>query len=97
MTDLNKKDKWLYVAVEDPGGNEKFVGFQDEKSGESYIPAFETKEEALSCMVNMPHKGNFKYEAQAVLFDLLCQDARNNGFRNFLTDGDGRVIKRIEP
>ena len=97
MTDLSEKDKWLYVAVEDPGGNEKFVGLYDEKLEISYIPAFETKEEALTCLVNMPGRGRRKYEVQAVLLDVLREDARNNGFLIFLSNGQGTVLKRIDP
>ena len=97
MTDISEKDKWLYVAVEDPGGNEKFLGFYDEKADVSYIPVFENKEDALTCLVNMPRKDNRKYEVQAVLLDILREDARNNGFLLFLTDSQGNVQKHIEP
>lgn len=97
MTDVFAKDKWLYVAIEDPGGNEKFVGLHDKDSDISYIPAFENKEDALSCFINMPRRDNRKYEVQAVPFDLLCEDARRSGFLIFLSDGTGKVLKRIEP
>jgi hypothetical protein len=97
MADADKKDDWLYVAVEDPGGNEKFVGLHDETAGVSYIPAFESKEEALTCLVNMPRRNGMKYEVQAVLLESLREDARNNGFLIFLSDGQGKVIKQIEP
>lgn len=97
MAEFPGQDSWLYVAVEDPGGKEKFVGFHDEKTDVSYIPVFENKEAALSCLVNMPRRGNRKYEVQAVAYDLLCEDARNNGFLLFLSDGEGNVQKRIKP
>ncbi|MFO8112988.1 MAG: hypothetical protein R6T92_10815 [Desulfosalsimonadaceae bacterium] len=97
MTNIDEKDRWIYVAVEDPGGEEKFVGLHDTDSNVSYIPAFETKEDALSCLVNMPRRHNRKYEVQAVLFDVLCEDARNNDFLIFLTDGSGKVLERITP
>lgn len=85
------------MVVEDPGGDEKFVGLHDEHLNVSYIPAFENKEDALSGLVNMPGRKNRKYEVQAVLLDLLCEDARNNGFLVFLSDGSGTVLERIEP
>ncbi len=96
MPDDSKKDKWLYVAVEDPGGNEKFVGLYDKQADISYIPAFESKEDALTALVNLPRQEGKKYEVQAVLADILCEDARKNGFLVFLTDGDGKMRGQIE-
>lgn len=97
MTNVDEKDRWIYVAVEDPGGNEKFVGLHDMDADVSYIPAFDTKEDALTCLVNMPRRNHRKYEVQAVLFDVLCEDARDNGFLIFMTDASGNVIEKITP
>ena len=100
MTDRNdsehEKDKWLYVAIENPGGDEKILGLHDSNSDMSYIPAFESKEDALTCLVNMPRRENHKYEVQAFHLDFLRQDARNNGFLIFLTDGQGKILRQIE-
>lgn len=96
MTDRPKAEQWVYVAVEEPGGKERFVGLHDKKTDISYIPAFEKKEDALSCLVNMPRRKK-KYEVQAVMFDLLCRDARQNGFLIFMLDGEGKIVQRIEP
>lgn len=97
MVDEPKKDQWVFVAVEDPGGNENFVGLHDEKNDLSYIPAFYTKDDALSCLINMPRRENKKYEVQAVMFELLCEDARQHGYQIFMTDGEGRITNRIAP
>jgi len=97
MTKRPENDQWVYVAVENPGGEERFVGLHDEEAGISYIPTFETKENALSCLVNMPRREKTKYEVQAVMFDILCQDARQNSFLVFMIDGEGHIVQRIEP
>ena len=97
MADVSEKDHWLYVAIEDPGGDEKFVGLHDEKTGISYIPVFETKEAALSCLVNMPRRDNRKYEVQAVPMDVLREEAHSNGFLIFMSDGEGKILKHITP
>lgn len=96
MPDDSKQDRWLYVAVENPGGDEKFVGLYDKQADISYIPAFESKEDALSALVNLPERGGRKYEVQAVLADILCEDARKNGFLVFLSDGNGKMRGQIE-
>jgi len=35
-----EKDTWLWVVVQDPGGNEMFLGQYDKKNDISFIPAF---------------------------------------------------------
>jgi hypothetical protein len=97
MTAQPRKDDWVYVAVENPGGREQFVGYTDESSGVSYIPAFANKEEAQACFINMPRETGKKYEVQAVLFGELAKDAVANTFLIFMLDGEGRIRNKIDP
>jgi hypothetical protein len=97
MADQLEKDSWVFVAVENPGGEEKFVGLADKTSDMSYIPAFLTKDEAKTCFINLPREKGKKYEIQAVLFEELAKDAAAGGFLIFLLDGDGKIINRINP
>lgn len=92
-----QNESWIFVAVEDPGGNEKFMGLYDEKAGVSYIPAFREKEAALTCILNLPRREGKKYEVQAVMLDHLAEDARSNGFMIFMLDAQGRILEQIEP
>ena len=97
MSDSEQNTSWVYVAIEDPGGYEKFMGLHDEQSGISYIPAFHEKETAMACLINLPRVPGKKYEVQAVMFDELAKDARNNGFLIFMLDAEGRILKQIQP
>ncbi|MCF8094208.1 MAG: hypothetical protein K9J79_02480 [Desulfobacteraceae bacterium] len=97
MNENTKNESWIYVAVEDPGGDENFMGLYDEKTEVSYIPAFKEKEDALSCMLNLPRRTGKKYEVQAVMLDHLAEDARRNEFLIFVLDGKGRILEQIEP
>ncbi|MFW5908192.1 MAG: hypothetical protein ACOCR8_01015 [Desulfosalsimonas sp.] len=90
-------ETWVYVAVEDPGSHEKFMGLYDEKTRLSYIPAFKEKEAALACMLNLPRREGKKYEVHAIMLDHLAEDARNNGFLIFMLDAEGRILEQIEP
>lgn len=90
-------ESWVYVTVEEPGENEKFMGLFDEETGISYIPAFREKEAALTCMLNLPRRAGKKYEVQAVMLDHLAEDARRNEFLIFLLDAEGRILEQIEP
>ncbi|MFW6010925.1 MAG: hypothetical protein ACOC8Q_00265 [Desulfosalsimonas sp.] len=90
-------ETWVYVAVQDPGGDEKFLGLYDEKSRISYIPAFREKEAALACTLNLPRREGKKYEVQAIMFDHLAEDARKNGFLIFMLDEKGRILEQINP
>ena len=97
MTTQPTKNDWVYVAVENPGGREQFVGYTDEPSGISYIPVFSSKEDAQACFINLPRKSGKKYEIQAVLFGELARDAAANTFLIFLLDGEGRIQDKIDP
>ena len=44
-----KTDQWVWVLVQNPGGNEQIVGQKDEQSGISFIPTFLEKEDAQRC------------------------------------------------
>jgi len=92
-----EKDDWVFVAVENPGGNERFVGYTDSSSDIAYIPAFPTKDEAQTCFINMPRDPGSKYEIQAVIFEDLADDAARNGFLIFMLDSEGRIQQKIDP
>jgi hypothetical protein len=96
MTTL-KKDTWVFVAVQDPGGDEHFLGLHDKESDVSYIPAFKNKEDAQSCLIHLPTQRGKKYEVQAILFDDLAQDALKNQFVVFLLDGEGKILEKNFP
>lgn len=97
MTNQPEKDSWVYVAVENPGGDEKFVGLADDKSNIAYIPAFLAKDDAQTCFLNMPREPGKKYEIQAVIFEDLANDALSNGFLIFILDNEGRILNKIDP
>ncbi|MFO7839682.1 MAG: hypothetical protein R6X08_09315 [Desulfosalsimonadaceae bacterium] len=97
MTKQPEKDEWVYVAIQNPGGDENFVGYMDEASQIAYIPAFLTKDEAQTCFINMPRDPNKKYEIQAVIFEDLTSDAAANGFLIFLLDAAGKITNKIDP
>jgi hypothetical protein len=92
-----KDDTWVWVVVQNPGGDEKFLGQLDEKNNISFIPAFYQKEDAQQCFLQMHRQKGKKYEIQAIFFDELAKDAAKHGFRIFMLDEDGKVTEEIEP
>lgn len=95
---LKKTDnKWFYIVVQNPGtSNEEYMGFRDDETNKTFIPAFATKEEAQQCFLMMPkdvmHK---KYEVQAVIQEDLISIASTSGFHVFLMDDTGRIKQRL--
>ena len=85
------------MIVQDPGANEQFLGQFDEGTGESFIPAFYQKEDALQCLLQLRTAKGKKYEAQAICFDELAKDARKNGFMIFMLKENGEIAKKIGP
>ena len=90
-------DTWIWVVVQDAGGNEQFVGQHNEETNVSFIPAFYQKEDAEQCLIHIPRQKGKKYEIQAVLFEDLSQDASKNGFNIFMLGAEGDILKKITP
>ena len=96
MSKLVKNDQWVWVIVQDPGGNEQFLGQQDTERNVSFIPTFLEKEEAEKGLELLPREKGHKYEVQAILFEDLSKRAANNGFMLFILNGSGDVLDKID-
>lgn len=97
MQQMNDKDQWVWVVVQDPGGNEQFLGQHDPQTDISYIPAFADKEAAQQGLLNLTRQPGLKYEAQAILREELLKDAVAGGFEVFLMSENGEVLEKINP
>jgi len=95
MSKLVEKDQWVWVVVQDPGGNEQFLGQHDQEKNESFIPTFLEKEEAQQGFTLMTREKGHKYEVQAILFEDLSRRATENGFMIFILNGSGEVLGKI--
>ena len=92
-----KPDSWIWVIVQDPGSEEQFLGQFDENKKEAFIPAFYQKEDAQLCLKLMSTEKGKKYEAQAIRFHELTQDARKNGFMILILKENGEIAQKINP
>ena len=97
MNDMQGADRWVWVVVQDPGGQEQFLGQHDKLENISYIPVFGSKEEAQQCFMNIARRKNCKYEVQAILLGELTKDAAAGGFMIFLLNENGEILERIKP
>jgi hypothetical protein len=89
--------QWIYVVVQDPGGNPRLLGQHDTKSGDSFIPAFLEKDAAKSCLPLMAKESGQTYEVEAMMFETVREDAGKNGFAVFILDQTGAVIEKVPP
>jgi hypothetical protein len=96
MSKLIEKDQWVWVVIQDPGGVEQFLGQQDAKNDETFIPVFLEKEEAQQGLSFLVREKGLKYEVQAILYEDLSQRAGEYGFMLFLLNGAGEVLEKIE-
>ena len=92
-----KDDQWVWVVVQDPEGNEQFLGQRDEAKDISFIPTFFEKEAALQCMNHLALERGHKYEVQAILYEDLLPKAVEAGFRLFVLNESGEVLEKIDP
>ena len=97
MTTSIKDDTWIWVVVQNPGGDEQFLGQLDGESNISFIPAFFQKEDAEQCFLQLQRQKGLKYEIQAIFFDELSKDASKNGFLIFMLNAEGEILEKIKP
>ena len=95
MSKLIKGDQWVWVVVQDPGKDEKFLGQYDEEKDISFIPTFLEKEEAQKSLTQLKTDVNSVYEPQAVLYDELLTHAKGHGFVVFILNGRGEILEEI--
>ena len=94
MQNMKNEDEWVWVVVQDPGGNEQFVGQLDQQENISFIPAFSDKESAQQGFLNLTRQPGHKYEVQAILREELLKDAEQGGFMVFLLGESGEVLEK---
>ncbi len=97
MSKKIKNEQWVWILVQEPGPNEKFLGHHDTENNVSYIPTFLDKEEALKCFNITTQNDSRKYETQAILFEDLCSQAADNGFKLYILNGASEIIEKIDP
>ncbi len=97
MQNIKDEDQWVWVVVQDPGGNEHFLGQHDQQEDISYIPAFSDKETAQQGLLNLTRQPGLKYEVQAILREELLKDAAAGGFMIILLNENGEVLEKIKP
>jgi hypothetical protein len=96
MSRLIKDGQWVWVVIQNPGGDEQFLGQKDEEKGISFIPTFLEKEEAELGLTLMVRDQGRKYEVQAILIEDLSERASENGFMIFVLNAKGEVLEKIE-
>ncbi len=97
-TDKAGIDKnWYYIIIQNPGtSTEQYVGFNDSKTDEKFIPSFKTKEQAKQCFALMPKDlFNGTYDTQAVIDDDLFEIAKKNDHRLYLLDEKGTILEYL--
>lgn len=97
MSHWTDDNPWIWVLVQDPEGNEQFLGQQDEEKNVSFIPLFQDKEVAREALFGLARDKNLHYQPQAIRYRLLASHAAEHGFQLFLLDRNGRVLETITP
>ena len=91
--DSSGGEGWLWVVVSDKETDGHYLGLYDEEQEVNFIPAFESKEEANDCFLQLPREKGKKYEVQAVHIEELTKDAEKAGFSVAIVNGDGKIVK----
>lgn len=97
MNSSNKENPWVWVVVQDPEGDNQFLGQHDEEKDINFIPFFSEKDDAIQCQPNLRRIPGQKYEVQAIQYSDLAEHAYKNEFLLFSLDGTGKVLDIVQP
>ena len=92
-----EKDQWVWVIVQDPGGNEHFLGQVDKQEDVSFILTFLKKNDAIDCLNILTLEKGKKYEVQGIMFEDLVSEAVSNDFKVYILNASGEILERINP
>jgi hypothetical protein len=97
MSRLIKDHQWVYVVVQDPEKDARYLGQHETESDTAFIPVFIEKEHALMCMNLLVKDRGKKYEVQAVMVEELAEHAAAGGFKLYVLNSEGSVEAKISP
>jgi hypothetical protein len=97
MTKSISDTTWVYVLVQNPGGDEQIVGQRDLENDITFIPMFMDKDSAMQGVVHMVKEQGKKFEVQAIIYEDLAGYAARGGFILMVLDGQGQVIDKLTP
>jgi spore cortex formation protein SpoVR/YcgB (stage V sporulation) len=97
MTQKISATTWVYVLVQNPGGDEQIVGQRDSRNDITFIPTFLDKDSAMQGVVHMVKEQGKKFEIQAIIYEDLAGYAARGGFILMVLDGQGQVIDKLAP
>ncbi len=92
-----KDEQWVYVVVQNPGGNEKVVGQYDQELNLSFIPVFIEKDTAQMAYGRLAFEKTSKYEIQAILYEDAVSHAAENKCLIFILNSSGEILDKIQP
>ncbi|MBW1788440.1 MAG: hypothetical protein JRK53_17760 [Deltaproteobacteria bacterium] len=90
-------DAWVWVAVQDPEGDARFVGRHDAERDASFIPAFQSREAAEAGLERLDRDAGIAVEVQAIQLGDLGRQAGENGFSVAVIDDDGEIVEKKGP
>ena len=97
MSHWTDDNPWIWVLVQDPEGNEQFLGQHDEGKNVSFIPMFQDKESARDALSGLVRDKSLKYQPQAIRYRHLASHAAEHGFQLFLLDRSGCILETMAP
>ena len=92
-----EENPMVWVVVQTVDKVEQYVGQHNADLDIMFIPFFEDKEEAQHGMSLIRREKGRRLQVQAIRFRELAGDAAQHGFLLFHTDGDGKVLDKIDP
>lgn len=97
MTEKFTATSWVYVLIQNPGGEEQIVGQQDNEHDIAFIPMFLNKDDAMQGVLHIVKEKGKKYEIQAIIYEDLERYAKQGQSVIFVLNGQGEILEKRVP
>jgi len=95
MEKESNRSDWLHVIVCSKDDLEYYMGMHDHTGGVDFIPVFEHREEAESCLQSLGKKSGIHYQVMAVLGTELIKSCTDKNYIIALVDKNGTLIRQF--
>jgi len=95
MSKESNQPDWLHVIVCSRDEQEYYMGLHDNNSGVDFVPVFESREDADSCLQSFGKNPGIGYHVTAVLTAEIVKQCSDRNYLIALVDQNGAIIRQF--
>lgn len=86
---------WLHVIVCRKDEQEFYMGMHDKNDNVDFVPVFESRDDAESCLESFGKQPGIRYQVMAILSSELIENCTDRNYLIALVDKHGAIIRQF--